>query len=148
MSEVWKLENQMQQSMEVTPLSLLCCWAILSWTGFRLCFLPQFSYLFSWTPAWRGTSHECFLYLHYFFPFTSLKDKSKHQNKTLQESFSQNFLLRSRPSHRDVLLLPTGVPISVSPSCRQGCVWVRMSGWHRGQYRGPQGLLQSLWKRA
>lgn len=132
-SEVSKLENQMQQSMEVTPLNLSYCWAILSWTGFRHCFLPQFLI----NSCLEGPSHEYFLYLHYFSPFTSLKDKSKHQSKTLQESFSQNFLLCSRPSCRDVLLLPTGVPISVSPSCRKGCVWVHMSGWHRGQYRGP-----------
>lgn len=114
-SEVCMLKNQMQQSMEVTSLDLSCCWAILIWTGFKHCFLPQFFHLFSWIHSWSGTCHECFLYLHYFLSFTSLKDKTKHQNETLRESFSQNFLLCSSPSHRDVLQLPTRVPISVSP---------------------------------
>lgn len=73
--------------------------------------------------------------------FTSFKDKTKHQNKTLRESFSQNFLLCSSPSHRDVLQLPTRVPISVSPSCRQGSVRFHMPGWHRSQYWGPQEVI-------
>lgn len=116
MPGVWMLEDQMQQSMEVIPVNLSCCWEILSWMGFRHRFLPQFSHLFSWSPVWRGTSHECFFYLHYFLPLTSFKDKSKHQNKTLQESFSQNFLLCSRPTPPEMFCcFPLGCPSLCPP---------------------------------